>query len=116
MDTYCIGKQPLSSTSTIHKITSRKVEFDDFEGETDSVTQIQLSAINIVRISDMSKKEKIRRMKSMLPDAYLQTRVIQINYQSLRNIYHQRKNHILEEWGMFIKVIEELPYFEELIK
>lgn len=38
------------------------------------------------------------------------------NYLSLRNIYHQRKNHRLkEDWGAFCKFIEDLPYFNEFI-
>lgn len=38
------------------------------------------------------------------------------NYLQLKNIYHQRKNHKLQEdWGAFCKFIEELPYFNEFI-
>ena len=33
-----------------------------------------------------------------------------------KTIYYQRKNHRLkEDWGAFIKFIEELPYFKTLI-
>ena len=38
------------------------------------------------------------------------------NYKQLQTIYYQRRNHRLkEDWGAFIKFIEELPYFKELI-
>ena len=38
------------------------------------------------------------------------------NYMQLRNIYHQRKHHVLkDDWGAFCKFIEELPYFKEFI-
>jgi len=38
------------------------------------------------------------------------------NYKQLQTIYHQRKNHKLkEDWGAFCKMIEGLPYFNELI-
>jgi len=41
---------------------------------------------------------------------------ISTNYKQLQTIYHQRKNHKLkEDWGAFIKFIEELPYSKELI-
>lgn len=41
---------------------------------------------------------------------------ISTNYKQLQTIYYQRKNHKLkEDWGAFIKFIEELPYFKELI-
>ena len=42
---------------------------------------------------------------------------VSTNYKQLQTIYYQRKNHRLkEDWGAFCKMIEELPYFEELIK
>lgn len=42
---------------------------------------------------------------------------VSTNYKQLQTIYKQRKNHRLkEDWGTFCKMIEELPYFEELIK
>ncbi len=37
------------------------------------------------------------------------------NYMQLRNIYHQRKNHKLQEWHMFCAFIKELPFFQEFI-
>lgn len=41
---------------------------------------------------------------------------INTNYMQLRNIYHQRKNHRLQEdWGAFCDMIRSLPYFEEFI-
>lgn len=41
---------------------------------------------------------------------------VSTNYLQLQTIYYQRKNHKLkEDWGAFIKFIEELPYFKELI-
>lgn len=42
---------------------------------------------------------------------------VSTNYQQLKTIYHQRKNHRLkEDWGELCKMIEKLPFFEELIK
>lgn len=41
---------------------------------------------------------------------------VSTNYKQLQTIYKQRKNHRLkEDWGAFCKMIEELPYFKELI-
>ena len=40
---------------------------------------------------------------------------VSTNYKQLQNIYFQRKNHKLKEWGVFCKFIEELPYAKELI-
>lgn len=42
---------------------------------------------------------------------------VSTNYKQLQTIYYQRKDHKLkEDWRAFCKMIEELPYFEELIK
>lgn len=41
---------------------------------------------------------------------------VSTNYKQLQTIYFQRKNHKLQEdWGAFCKMIEDLPYFKELI-
>lgn len=41
---------------------------------------------------------------------------VSTNYKQLQTIYHQRKNHKLkEDWGEFCRMIENLPYFDELI-
>lgn len=41
---------------------------------------------------------------------------VSTNYKQLQTIYHQRKNHKLkEDWGAFIQMIEDLPYFKQLI-
>ena len=40
---------------------------------------------------------------------------VQLNYQTLRNMYFARQHHKLQEWGDFCKIIEELPYGKELI-
>lgn len=54
--------------------------------------------------------------KRILPECYLQKRTIDTNYQELRNIYRQRRNHRLkEEWGFFCDWVETLPYSEEFI-
>ena len=56
-------------------------------------------------------KELIR----WLPESWLQARTWTADYETLRNIYHSRKNHKLTEWHRFCEVIEMLPYAEELI-
>ena len=41
---------------------------------------------------------------------------VSTNYKQLQTIYYQRRHHKLkEDWGAFIKMIEELPYFNQLI-
>ena len=53
-------------------------------------------------------KELIR----WLPESWLQTRTWTADYEVLRNIYHQRKNHKLSEWHTFCEELKKLPYSE----
>lgn len=80
----------------------------------------------IVRLEDLREKyfnckpeEKLhilRRAKQILPESWLQMRTVTTNYEELRNIYFQRKNHRLNiEWGLFCRFVESLPYAQELI-
>lgn len=56
-------------------------------------------------------KELIR----LLPESWLQTRMLDCDYAILRNIYRWRRNHKLTEWHRFCEWIESLPYAKELI-
>ena len=56
-------------------------------------------------------KELIR----WLPNGWLQTRTVTLNYEILRNIYTQRCNHKLTEWHQFCDWIKTLPYANDLV-
>ena len=56
-------------------------------------------------------KELIR----LLPESWLQTRMFDCDYATLRNIYCWRKTHKLTEWHKFCEWVETLPYAKELI-
>ena len=65
-----------------------------------------------------NKTKDIRYWKELirlLPESWLQTRTIDLNYEVLRNIYKQRFGHRLSEWSQFREWIERLPYAELLI-
>jgi hypothetical protein len=51
----------------------------------------------------------------MLPESWLQKRTWTANYAVLRNIYFARRNHKMDEWHDFCRVIEDLPYAKELV-
>ena len=52
----------------------------------------------------------------LLPESFNQTRTVTMNYENIRNMYFQRRNHKLTEWsGSFIDWVKSLPYTEELI-
>ena len=42
-----------------------------------------------------SDKSFLELVKAMLPEGYKQTRLVSLNYQVLRTMYGQRKNHKL---------------------
>ena len=50
------------------------------------------------------------QMIQLLPSSYNQKRTVMLNYEVLRNIYHARRNHKLDEWHGFCSWIESLPY------
>ena len=126
-----------NSTSTMHKlattpITKECFSFDNLEKEIDvyMVTHGGEASISfcdyvedIVTMCETlrrkfieTKDEKYWRMLvQLLPESWNQTRTWTANYAVLRNIYFARKNHKLQEWRDFCKVIEGLPYGKELI-
>lgn len=113
-DTYKIGTNTLSSTSTMHKISSKLLTINDFEGCI--INESVLYTINrAITDEKLSPKERLLIIKRNLPESFLQTRIVNINYQALRNIYFQRKSHRLPEWHIFCNEIELLPYADELI-
>jgi hypothetical protein len=57
-------------------------------------------------------KELIR----LLPESWLQTRTVTMNYENVRNMVQQRRNQKLTEWSeSFIGWAKTLPYAQELI-
>lgn len=63
-----------------------------------------------------TKDENIfKEIRQLLPSGYNVRYTWQANYAVLRNMYHSRKAHKLDEWRDFCKWIETLPYAKELI-
>lgn len=115
-DTYKVATVA-NSTSTMHKMGSRLLTFNDFSW--DAITpyrDITLTHINDLIVkwqkSDKKDKEVWREMIQDLPSSFNQMRTWTGNYQTLRNVYFARRNHKLSEWRELCKVIEDLPYSE----
>ena len=130
-DTYKVGTVR-NSCSTMHKIMSKEFEPDDFShdkmlwdgcGSLDTI----IDYLNDLRTRYLELKTKptkdIEERKyelkkiwytiiQLLPSSYNQKATWTANYEVLRNIYHARKNHKLEEWHEFCAMIEKLPYSE----
>lgn len=125
-DTYKIGTVS-NSCSTMHKISAKKFQLEDFSHEhlthmdsthmdenEDALNALQviINALNYNREKYLEIKDKRYwwQMIQLLPSSYNQTRNIMFNYEVLTNIYKQRQNHKLDEWIKFCNWIETLPY------
>ena len=123
-DTYKVATVA-NSCSTMHKIHAKEFTLDDFshehlistQGETYEALDVLeevITALNVNRQNFLQTKDKRYwwQMIQLLPTSYNQLRTLTLNYEVLANMYHDRKNHKLDEWRDFCKWIETLPYSE----
>ena len=137
-DTYKVGTTA-NSTSTMHKLASTPITIDCFELEDFSEEgndflvynkhpnspdmflseywQMLVNDLEHLRfLYNQTKDQRYwKALIQFLPSAWLQTRTVTLNYEILRNIYIQRRNHRLVEWHDFCRWIQSLPYAKELI-
>ena len=120
-DTYKIGTTA-NSCSTMHKLHTKSIELNDFsvdqltphglkvmEGLIDELESLRKSYI------ENNNKETWYTLIQLLPTSYNQLRTVTLNYEVLLNMYHQRKNHKLQEWRDFCKWLFDLPYMQDFI-
>jgi len=122
-DTYHIGVTA-NSTSTMHKIHSKPITIDCFE--TDDLqpfekeameTMIDICNTYLSLYQTSKEKQYWKALIRILPESWLQTRTITMNYENIINIYKQRKNHKLTEWSeSFCTWAESLPYMSDFLK
>ena len=120
-DTYAVGKVQ-NSCSTMHKAHAKDFTLDDFScehlinGTSKLILSSVIELINQYRRQFVAtnNKEYWWQIIQLLPSSYNQKRTVQLNYQVLKNMYHARKNHKLDEWHDFCDWCEGLPYFKEL--
>ena len=117
-DTYKVGTVA-NSCSTMHKIAEKEFTLDDFSHEYLNEKSLYMlndtiQYLNAVREAFIETKDKHYwwQMIQLLPSSYNQRRTVQLNYAVLKNIYHARKGHKLDEWNQFCQWIEGLPYSE----
>ena len=61
-------------------------------------------------LNGLIQKDEFKRVKALLPEGFLQTRGVVTNYQTLRTVNYQRRNHRLFEWREFCRFCTGLPY------
>lgn len=126
-DTYKISTVK-NSTSRMHKLGKRLLTVDDFSWD-DEDGNINITPLRQYLLDDLNRrilefqtliksnlyKQAMKLWREIvldLPDSYNFLSTWTGNYQNLRNIYPERKNHKQKEFKDFCKIIETLPYSE----
>ena len=123
----------VSSQSTMHRITRFDLDETYIEYVDPRIIEIMKEKVaeynridfewktgltpQSVEIQKEHAEEMKRRYLEILysnPCGFKLTAGMTTNYQQLKTIYGQRKNHRLPEWVDFCKWIETLPMFKEL--
>lgn len=119
----------------MHKITSAPITLDCFEiddfndvsysGDVDFVQTHLIPYLEYLRRKYLETKDKIywKELIRWLPESWLQTRTVTLNYENIYAIVHQRKFHKLNEWSgkddptliNFINWARSLPYAQQFI-
>lgn len=127
----------ISSQSTMHRITKFDLDKAYIEYVDKRIIDIMKDKVNEYnKLVELTKDksfydnnkwdiENEKEYKDVLNNLYLEilysnpcgfklTAGMTTNYQQLKTIYYQRKNHKLPEWRTFCEWIETLPYFKEI--
>ena len=123
-DTYKVGTVR-NSCSTMHKITEHEFTMDMFAHEhldAGSIATLDMVVfdLNQLRIQYLgtARDETFRKslwyqIIQLLPSSYLQKATMDLNYATLRNMYHSRKYHKQDGWRVdFCNWVKSLPYSE----
>ena len=120
-DTYKVATVA-NSTSTMHKITSKKFELSDFscdKMDEDSLAFMQtvVDKLEELRLKYLETKDKQiwYDIIQLLPSSYNQMRTCTMNYENLISMYYARKTHKLDEWHVFCDWVKSLPYADVMI-
>ena len=117
-DTYRVGISK-SSESTMHKSWKNGLTQEMFETPIFQDTLNNLN--NSIREynSPIVKPDRKKYLETLiignLPDAYLQTRLLNVDAKCLRNMYFQRREHKLKQWRDFCAWIKELPHGDLIV-
>ena len=117
-DTYRVGVTK-QSESTMHTLMTRPFSIQDFEDGEEIVggfvtvlerarkAYVELQSMCKVVDMESQKDEMLCMIKKILPEAYLQRRIVCLNAKALQNMYTQRRAHRLPEWRQFFNAIKE---------
>lgn len=121
-DTYKVGTTA-NSTSKMHRLANTQITMECFE--TDDYSDMYKPRHLDLFLEDIEELRRLynssgdkgywKEMIRWLPEGWLQTRTVTLNYQVLRQMYFDRRSHRLSEWHQFCDWIKTLPYAEDLI-
>lgn len=106
-DTYKVATTA-NSSSTMHTLSKQPLTRDNFTEETE---QSSIDTLNKL----IAENADINKLKSNLPEGFLQTRQVCINYMTIQNIIRQRKNHRFRFWREVIPQIVSQVQHPDLI-
>jgi len=108
-DTYRVGEAHVSS-SKMHTLLLNPITPDLFEGE------IKTETLTYLEETRLKGKAFFSELLANLPSSFKLERIGCTNYQTIRRIYLERKEHKLPEWRAFCLFVESLPYPELMIQ
>ena len=103
------------SHTCINNIINDKYKYAEKENVYEEIAKPLVDVLNEMRDSyfncdnEEDKKRIWYSILQLLPSSYNQKATVQLNYAVLRNMYHSRKNHKLDEWKKFCWWINLLP-------
>ena len=100
----------VSSMSTMHRLHVMDIQYSEYTDE--EVIDAFEDVVGCYNAEPT--EENFLRMIYSYPSGLLLTARLTTNYQQLKTVYAQRKNHRLPEWRTFCKWIETLPMAKEL--
>lgn len=118
-DTYRVGVTK-QSDSTMHTIQRRPTTLEDYELGTHPKMVEGFNLILEQATAGFTNKSRLKgqvlqEVKWNLPEGYLQSRVVNLNYKVLRGMFIQRWDHNLKQWQVFIKSMREQLEYPELL-
>lgn len=118
----------------MHKLASTPItkecfEMDDYSNVlidnkegigswSDDFWEILIDKLETLRLKYNKIKDKRywKELIRLLPESWLQTRTIAMNYENILSMIHQRKNHKFSEWSeSFINWAKSLPYANDFL-
>lgn len=107
----------VSSQSTMHCLLKFAIK-EQCVSETDSrileIVQEKADKVNKMALDDPNRIKAWRELVASLPCGFCLGATMTTNYQQLKTMYLQRRNHRLKEWHVFCDWCKTLPHFLEL--